>query len=334
MSASQAFRVDAVVNAVGSPDHTGPTLASLRAARAAAGASGEDRLVLLDAHEADRLEASLPAGTRLELLASGARRTPGSVRNAGAASSRADYLLFLDGDIVLEEGFLGRAVTHLEGDARCAGFGGRLDERHWIGERQVGGASDLYRVGAGGPTRVLGALWLCRRTAFEEVGGFDPALPSEEDSELSLRLRLAGYGLWAEGTLAGYHDCAPRPSLKELGRRWRSGLFAGQGLALKKYWGRPGFGELFARQGLFLVALAGWAAGLVALGAALAGKPAALVVWAAVALAAALAMTVRKRSPRLALLSLLTWSVQGVALVRSFAFGPWGEMFDASGAGR
>ena len=43
-----------------------------------------------------------------------------------------------------------------------------------------------------------------------------------------------------------------------------------------------------------------------------------LLVWGLLAL--------RKRSLRLAALSLLTWVIQGVALVRVWLFGPWGTM--------
>jgi len=332
MMASSAPRVDAVVNAVGAGAHGPVTLKSLAAARRSAQVPGQDAVVVRDLEDEEIAEGATRCGIRVCLLAPRAPRTPGAARNLGSYGMEAEYLLFLDGDIVLEEGFLGRAVAHLESDSQCAAFGGRLDERHWIEGRQVGGAGDLYQVRAGGPTLVLGALWVCRRSAFEEVGRFDPDLPSEEDFELSLRLRLAGYTLWAEARLAGYHDCAPRPSFRELGRRWRSGLYAGQGLALRKYWGRPGFGELVARQRFFLAAFAVWTVGLVALGAALAGKPQALVAWTALVLAAWLLMSLRKRSPRLGLMSLLTWSVQGLALVRSLVFGPWGEMATSRGA--
>ena len=326
MIATTAHRADAVVNAIGARGHAGSTLASLAAGRRAAKLLGLDAIVVRDEADLESAEAAILAVSRVCRLAPHASRTPGAARNAGAILAEAEYLLFLDGDIVLEEGFLGRAVAHLDGDPRCAGFGGRLDERHWLRGRQVGGATDLYQVGGGGPVTVLGALWVCRRSAFEEVGRFDPDLPSEEDYELSLRLRLAGYTLWAEPRLAGYHDCAPRPSFGELARRWRSGLYAGQGLALRKYWGRPGFGELVSRQKFFLAALLAWAIGLVALGAALAGKPWPLFAWSGVAVGAWLLMSLRKRSPRLGLMSLLTWSVQGVALLRSLAFGPWGTM--------
>lgn len=323
-SGGAVARVRAVVSAVGAGERLGQTLAAVRRAVAAAGTEAEIVAVLLEEEGGAALAAA--HGAEVRHVPRAAPRTPGACRNRGAEGARAEYLLFVDGDVELDEGFLGRALVHLGTDTRIAAYAGRLDEQQWRDGRPVAALRDLYRVGRGGETAVLGAAWLCRRAAFEAAGGFDPALPSEEDFELCLRLRQRGSVLWASPELAGTHHCEPRPTLAELRRRWRSGLFAGQGVAVRKYWGRAGFGEILTRQRLFVVALAFWAAGLVSLGAALAGRPVALAIWLALAAGFWLAQSLRKRSARLGALSLLTWSLQGVALARALAFGPWGEM--------
>jgi hypothetical protein len=304
--------------------HLVRTLDSWRAALARAGVEGEAVVVLGKGDPyGDAVRAS---GARVIEVDPGEPRTPGGNRNRGAEGAETEWLCLLDGDIELEEGFLARGLALLERRPEVAGFAGHLDERHWRAGRVVGGDRDLYRIGPGGETRVLGAAWLCRRQAFEEVGGFDPALPAEEDFEICVRLRRAGWKLWTESEVMGWHDCAPRPSFTELVRRWKSGLYAGQGLALRRAWGKPEFGELLARQWPFLIALGYFAAALVLLGAALAGEPLPLAAWAAVGLAGLVGMSLRKRSLRLGFMSLLTWTVQGVALVRAYVFGPWGEM--------
>jgi GT2 family glycosyltransferase len=247
--------------------------------------------------------------------------TPGANRNRGAEGATADWLLFLDGDVELLRGFMARA---LEGEAarpRVAGFGGRLDEKHWDGGRLVGGARDLYRGGKGGEVPYLAQAWLCRRTAFEAVGGFDARLPAEEDFELGARLRQAGWVLVAEPDLAGIHHCPPRPSLDELRRRWKNGMFAGPGLALRHARGTPLFGELLKRQWLYLGTLAYALFGLLAL-----FSPLYFLLWLWGLLFAWALLALRKRNARLAGLSLLTWAVQGVALVRVWLLGPWGTM--------
>lgn len=319
-----APRLRAVITGISCEPHLSRTLDSWRRTLARAGVEGE-AVVILRAGD-PYSEAVRAPGARVIEVGPDGPLTPGGNRNRGCEGATTEWLCLLDGDIELEEGFLSRALVFLESRPEVAGFAGHLDERHWRGGRVVGGDHDLYRIGSGGEIRVLGAAWLCRRLAFDQVGGFDPALPAEEDFEICVRLRRAGWKLWTESEVMGWHDCAPRPSVHELVRRWRSGLYAGQGLALRRAWGKPEFTELLARQWPFLVALAYFAVALVLLGAALAGRREPLVAWIGVGLAGLLAMSLRKRSLRLGFLSLVTWTVQGVALVRAYFFGPWGEM--------
>src|SRR5262249_14840730 len=144
--------------------------------------------------------------------------------------------------------------------------------------------------------------------------------------ELGARLRRAGWTLVAEPERAGTHHCPPRPSLAELGRRWRNGMFAGPGLALRHAWGGSTFSELMSRQWLYRATLASARAGTAAAALTAFGGSAALWFWIWGAAAAWGALAWRKRSLRLAALSLLTWGIQGVALVRVWLFGPWGSM--------
>jgi hypothetical protein len=318
------IHIRAVIVGVSCEPHVVRTLESWHAAIARAGVRGE-AIVVLRQGDSYREEARAAGAEVVEVDPDGFL-TPGGNRNRGAEGAETEWICFLDGDIELEEGFLTRALAVVEREPRVAGFAGRLDERHWKGGGVVGGAADLYHVGAGGEIKILGAAWICRRDAFEEIGGFDAALPAEEDSEISIRLRRAGWRLWTESEVMGWHDCAPRPSLAELVRRWKSGLYAGQGLALRRAWGKPEFNELLVRQWPFLSALFYFAVALVLLGAALAGSPLALAAWTLLGLMGMAVMSLRKRSLRLGFMSLLTWTVQGVALVRAYFFGPWGEM--------
>jgi hypothetical protein len=313
-----------VIAGISCEPHLVRTLDSWRAALVRAEVEGEAVIILRtgDPHR----DAVRAAGVQVVEVDPEGSLTPGGNRNRGAEGAATELLCLLDGDIELEEGFLSRGLAFLESRPDVAGFAGHLDERHWRGGHVVGGDSDLYRVGPGGEIRVLGAAWLCRRLAFEEVGGFDPALPAEEDFEICVRLRRAGWKLWTEPEVMGWHDCAPRPSFTELVRRWKSGLYAGQGRALRRAWGKPEFNELLARQWPFLIALTYFAVALILLGAGLAGRVEPLLAWIGLGLVGLLGMSLRKRSLRLGFMSLLTWTVQGVALVRAYFFGPWGEM--------
>jgi glycosyltransferase involved in cell wall biosynthesis len=252
-------------------------------------------------------------------LAPGSALTPGAARNAGFARGGGVAVLFVDADVEVERDWVARATTELARDAALGGAWGRIEE--WFvdsrGERP--GVPDLYRVGdRDRETGYTATLSLYRREALERVGGYDARLNSEEDFELGLRLTRAGFRLMSFAPLAAKHWSAPRPSFAEYGRRWRTGLCFGPGQALRLYAGRPGFAALLARNAHYLAALAFWLALPVAI--ALMGVRG-VVGWLGLSALAWLGMTLRKRSPRLALHSLVTWSVMAAGLVVGFVRG-------------
>jgi hypothetical protein len=249
--------------------------------------------------------------------------TPGAHRNQGERGADAPWILFADGDVVVEPAFVTEAIALLEASPEVVAVGGRIHERQWEGARLVREVPDLHRSGAGGPVEMVAAAWIARRLAFEAVGGFDPRLPAEEDMELCLRLAAAGGRIVALDQRAAYHDCAPRPSLAEIRRRFEGGLFAGQGLLLRHAWGTPSFARHFARQRLYLGALAYAVLGAGLLVSALAAPDARgmFMLWTLGALAAWALMAWRKKSVALGGLSILTWLALGLGIARAWATG-------------
>jgi hypothetical protein len=123
----------------------------------------------------------------------------------------------------------------------------------------------------------------------------------------------------AYAPLAARHWSAPRPSFAEYGRRWRSGLCFGSGQALRAYLGRPGLEELLRRNAHYLGMLALWLAGPLAW---VLGGGRLLALWSIAPLGLFAFMTVRKRSARLALHALLTWTIMAAGLVVGGLRGP------------
>ena len=297
------------------------TIASLEAALAGRDWRG---VLVLSAPDGDEVRG--PLGSHWQVLrASGAPGTrpltPGAARNAGFAACGGDWVLFVDADVEIERAWLERAgdeVARTADEAMLAGLWGRIEEWFVEGERERPGARDLYRVGNGDAESAYTAtVSLYRRAALAKVGGYDARLNSEEDFELGLRLRAAGFRLRTLAPFAARHWSAPRPSFGEYGRRWRTGLCFGPGQALRYYAGRPGFGALLRRNAHYFAMLALWLAGPLALAL---GGVRAVSLWAVLPLAIWLLMTLKKRSPRLALHSLTTWTVMAagtlVGLVR------------------
>ena len=235
----------------------------------------------------------------------------------GFAACGGDWVLFADADVEVEKGWLERAIETAAREPALGGLWGRIEEWFVDGAGERRGSRDLYLVGDGDrPSEYLATLAFYRREALLEAGGYDARLSSEEDFELGLRLTRAGVGLWAIAPLAARHWSAPRPSFGELSRRWSTGLCFGQGQVLRLYFGRPGFGALLARQRLNLATLAMWLLGGVALVVSLVrGDLRPLAAWAVLPLAVLLVMSVRKKSARLALHSLLAWTLNGFGLL-------------------
>jgi hypothetical protein len=258
---------------------------------------------------------------RWRVLAPPARRTltPGAARNAGFAACHDPLVLFVDADVEVQEAWLRRVLDASATDVATAGYWGRLEE--WFtdesGERP--GARDLYRVGdTDHDSDYLATLALYRRSALERVGAYDPRLNSEEDFELGLRLRRAGFRLRSLAPFAARHWSGPRPSFSEIGRRWATGLCFGQGQVLRLSLGRPGLSAHASRQRLYFATLAFWLASVPALAF---GGSRGLALWGAALVALVALMAVRKRSLRLGVHAVLMWTVNTAGMVVGFVLG-------------
>ncbi|HEV8692448.1 MAG TPA: glycosyltransferase family A protein, partial [Ideonella sp.] len=121
-------------------------------------------------------------------------------RNEGAALIAARYparrhVQFLDGDCLLQPGWLEAAEAALEADAKLAVVIGHLQEQHpeasvynrlcaleWASTPGV-----IDNFGA------LGGIMMVRRAVFEQLGGFRPEVIAGEDSEFGVRVGTAGF---------------------------------------------------------------------------------------------------------------------------------------------
>lgn len=139
----------------------------------------------------------------------------GRLRNLGAAALRdVDVVAFVDADIELAPGWLAAGVRELRSAALVGNRTLAPADAGWVARRwasveacTVHDASLLWS----------GAL-AARRTAFEDVGGFDETLLTGEDADLSARLRSSGCGIRFVGDMTAVHHGNPA----SLGRflRW------------------------------------------------------------------------------------------------------------------
>ena len=135
---------------------------------------------------------------------------PCHARNVGAAAASDEKLLFVDNDVVLEPGALAALQRCLEEDPSVAVVQARSlcgddpsvvhydgGDLHFLGTLVL---HNWYRARseAADPDGPIGAAialcFLCRKSAFEAVSGFDENLfILYEDNEFSYKLRMRGY---------------------------------------------------------------------------------------------------------------------------------------------
>lgn len=123
--------------------------------------------------------------------------SPAIGRYVGYKQTHGEYVLFLDGDTVLMQGWLPQALRVMRQTATVGAVSGHVinlptsaveDNVPTPTEMQTVGARDVLWGSYGG-----GGAALYRRSVLEEVGTFNPYLNSDEEPELGLRIRHAGY---------------------------------------------------------------------------------------------------------------------------------------------
>ena len=135
----------------------------------------------------------------------------GRARNLGARHLLAQrpatqYVQFVDGDCLLDPGWIPQAVAALDDDPTITAVcGWRLEAepRRNIYHRM---AHMEWQMGSVGDIPDFAGEVMIRAAAFVEVGGYDPRVVAGEDTELSSRLREAGGRIRRIDALCTLHD--------------------------------------------------------------------------------------------------------------------------------
>ena len=159
-------------------------------------------------------------------------------RNAGIRTAEAEIIAFTDDDVAVDPSWIREIKASFGRHAEYGVIGGRvlpcwpsappawLTERHWAplalldyGEAQA--------IGAQNPKCLITANMAVRRSVFEKVGYFEPALQktkgatcSIEDREIQERYWRAGGRCWFDPALVVYADIQPDRLTRNYHRRW------------------------------------------------------------------------------------------------------------------
>ncbi|GAA1747332.1 glycosyltransferase family 2 protein [Luedemannella helvata] len=166
-----------------------------------------DEVIVVNDRPLTRLVPMLPPALadRTRVVA-GPGRGPAAARNVGWRAASADWVVFVDDDVVPLPSWPRDLVRDLaEAAPEVAGVQGVIEvplpDRPTDWERQVAGLATAPWITAD---------MAVRRGVLDEVGGFDERFPRayREDTDLALRLRAAGYEL-ARGKRRAEHPVGP-----------------------------------------------------------------------------------------------------------------------------
>jgi glycosyltransferase involved in cell wall biosynthesis len=185
-------------------------------------------IILVDSSSTDatvRIALQHPI-TVLQLEGRG-KLSPSAGRYVGTRQCHAPLILFLDGDMVLIEGWLRGAMKEFA-DPGLGGLAGRV---YWVFPGEVQGFSheDAAPLGI---VRGLGGGALFRAEALRTAGTFNPFLKGEEERELGYRIASAGYALKRTDNPMAFHFNKEK-TLSEIDEK--ASHFVGVGQILRRH---------------------------------------------------------------------------------------------------
>jgi glycosyltransferase involved in cell wall biosynthesis len=140
------------------------------------------------------------------------RQGPAAARNCGATAASGAILAFVDSDVIVHPGAIGRMAAALQADPALNAVFGSYDA-----SPQAGGAVSRYRnllhaythqTGDRRASTFWAGLGAVRRNDFERIGGFNAQrfeTASIEDIEFGLRLIAAGGRIGLDPSVQGTH---------------------------------------------------------------------------------------------------------------------------------
>lgn len=190
------------------------------------------RIVYVDSGSTDGSQAAArDLGAEVVELETDTPFTAARARNAGLArltghGTAPDLVQFVDGDCVLDPGWLPSAISFLAAHPDMAVVCGRRRERFpeaSVFNRLIDSEWDTPI----GKAQACGGDALMRVAALAQVGGYNPALIAGEEPELCVRLRKAGWGIWRLDREMTLHDAA----ITRVGQWWKRAARAGHAYA-------------------------------------------------------------------------------------------------------
>jgi GT2 family glycosyltransferase len=165
------------------------------------------------------------------------------------------YLYVLDADMVMEAGFLEKALAVLESDPELAGVGGKLLDSRVLNSYDRRRAHDAGRFSRSSIVDALGGGGLYRSKAISEVKYLAHRwLPAYEEFELAARLRASNWKLLRLADAAVTHEGHEESDLSMLKRLWKNGRAKSGGMLLRSALFKPWIFSTLRKQAYIFIA--------------------------------------------------------------------------------
>lgn len=138
------------------------------------------------------------------------------------------FVQFVDGDCTLEDGWLEAAAAALGADPRRAAVTGHLSERNADATPYNRLCALEWKSRPGDLQNYAGLIGIAaiRSDVLRELGGYNPQVIAGEDSELGVRMGLAGYKVTKLDYPMATHDAA----ITSFPQWWRRAVRAGHAI--------------------------------------------------------------------------------------------------------
>gem|GEM_PF-2976484 len=282
---------------------------------------GGGPVVLVDSVSTDGTAGyGVQAGARVIRVRRASRICPSAMRRIGAQAINSRYIMFLDGDCELVDGFLEVAIRRMEDCPDLGVVAGARRDYYRTPDGIIPAPENYYAVRKNTPSGQpgYGGCALYRAEALFRSGSFDPFLGASEEAELSFRVRKAGFKIEVLDVPMIRHITVPRESPDRLLRTLRHGFFTGRGQAARLFLSRGLFRSAFHGLDRPLATLLHLTLGLGALWAWNTGLRWPFALWVAASVTAMLVFLLRTKSPRRVIYYVAEWVAQGAFLVVGF----------------
>lgn len=260
---------------------------------------------------------ALANGAKVVTLENGDERCCGVGHQLGYLHAQGEFLLLMDGDMELAEGFIEQGLAFLESHPDYAGVAGMVEMDDASSYEFKSRKQRLHKIYPVGDCGHLGGGGLYIKSAIEKIGYLtNRNLHAYEEAELGMRLKHAGYKLHRLAIPYFSHTSYDMSSVELMKYRWRSGYLFASGELLKSAWAKPHFKDalhVVKNEAIFTLYLAVLAVSLLSFDASLIG----FMLFPLVAFF--ILKAIKNNSLRDALQSVINLSVFSAGLVRGLS---------------